>query len=466
MSFGSLYFQYDKLSPTLATLPVARYNSVSDKTDCRERMDDMNSMIIHGDICYSADQHTLVTREDSYLVCERGVCAGVFDAIPARYASLKVHDYGGMLVMPGMVDLHIHAPQYAYRGLGMDRELLNWLNTYAFPEESKYGDPGYADKAYTIFADAVKRSATTRLAVFGTLHREATELLMDKLEETGVVSYVGKVNMDRNSPDDLREVSAEASLADTERFLKETQGKYRNTYPIITPRFTPSCTDELMRGLGGLSKKYGVPVQSHLSENPDEVAWVGELCPWAENYGETYNRFGLFGKPEKAIMAHCVYSDEKEIARLKENGVFIAHCPASNMNVASGIAPIRKYLELELNIGLGSDVAGGHSDSIFTAMVNALQVSRLYRRLVDQSQQPLSVAEVFYPATKGGGAFFGKVGSFEEGYECDAVVIDDSLLPHPQKLSLRERLERAIYLGGDVKAMKAKYCRGVEIMRN
>lgn len=426
----------------------------------------MNSFIIHGDICYSTDKNTLVTREGGYLVCENGICKGVFDTIPAEYAHLGLHDYSGMLVMPGMVDLHIHAPQYAYRGLGMDRELLDWLNTYAFPEESKYGDLSYADKAYTIFTDAIKRSATTRLAVFGTLHREATELLMGQLEESGVVSFVGKVNMDRNSPDDLREASAEASLADTERFIKETHHKYKNTAPIITPRFTPSCSDELMRGLGELSKRYGVRVQSHLSENPGEVEWVKELCPWAENYGEAYNRFGLFGNPEKTIMAHCVYSDDNELARMKENGVFIAHCPASNTNVASGIAPIRQYLDMDMNLGLGSDVAGGHSESMFTAMVDALQASRLYWRLVDQSKKPLNVTEVFYLATKGGGAFFGKVGSFEEGYECDAVILDDSLLPHPQQLSVQERLERAIYLGGDVKAMRAKYCRGNVIIRN
>ncbi|MBQ3329562.1 MAG: amidohydrolase family protein [Ruminococcus sp.] len=426
----------------------------------------MNSFIIRGDICYSADKNHLITKENSYLICENGVCAGVFDMIPDRYADLPVHDHSGMLVMPGMVDLHIHAPQYAYRGLGMDRELLDWLNTYAFPEESKYGDLVYADNAYTIFANAIRSSATTRLCVFGTLHRTATELLMDKLENIGVVSYVGKVNMDRNSPDTLREASAQTSLADTERFIKETQEKYKNTYPIITPRFIPSCTDELTKGLGMLSKQYHIPVQTHLSENPGEVAWVKELCPWAENYGEAYNRFGLFGKPEKAVMAHCVYSDEKEIARMKENGVFIAHCPASNTNVASGIAPVRKYLEADMNIGLGSDVAGGHSESMFTAMVDALQVSRLYWRLVDQGQKPLNVGEVFYMATKGGGAFFGKVGSFEEGYEFDAVVIDDSLLPHPQELTLQERLERSIYLAGDVKALKAKYCRGIEIMRN
>ena len=426
----------------------------------------MNSFIIKGDICYSADQHTLVTKEDSYLVCEKGICTGVFDAIPEEFAGLPLHDYSGKLVMPGMVDLHIHAPQYAYRGLGMDRELLDWLNTYAFPEESKYSDLDYADRAYTIFADAVKNSATTRLVVFGTVHREATELLMDKLEATGVVSFVGKVNMDRSAPDDLCESSAHASLEDTERFFVETQNRYQNTFPIITPRFVPSCSDKLLQGLGKIGKEKHARVQSHLSENPGEVEWVKELCPWADFYGAVYDRFGLFGNSEKTVMAHCVYSSDEEIALMKKNGVFIAHCPASNSNVASGIAPVRRYLDEGMKLGLGSDVAGGQSESIFSAMTEALKVSRLYWRLVDNTKKPLNVAEVFYMATKGGGEFFGKVGSFEPGYEFDAVVIDDSVLPHPQPLSLQERLERAIYLCGDVNGMRAKYCRGERIVKN
>lgn len=424
----------------------------------------MSDFIIKGDICYTADKNTLITKPDSYAVCSGGICAGVYSDIPEKYKSLPVHDCGGMLVMPGMTDLHIHAPQYAYRGMGMDMELLDWLNAYAFPEEAKYADLGYAERAYTIFADAVKKSATTRLAVFGTLHREATELLMDKLEAAGSVSYVGKVNMDRNSPDDLREASAPVSAEDTERFLLETKDRYKNTYPIITPRFIPSCSDELMRSLGELSKKYDARVQSHLSENPSEIEWVRELCPRAENYGAAYDSFGLFGSRSRTIMAHCVYSDDREIALLRDRGVYIAHCPASNMNVASGVAPVRRYLDADMDIGLGSDVAGGHSESIFTAMVDALQSSRLYWRLVDSDMKPLNVTEVFYMATKGGGGFFGKVGSFEEGYEFDAIVIDDSLLPHPQPLSLSERLERSIYLAGDIKALRAKYCRGRKIL--
>ena len=146
-----------------------------------------------------------------------------------------------------------------------------------------------------------------------------------------------------------------------------------------------------------------------------------------------------------------------------KNGVFVAHCPASNMNLTSGIAPIRKYMDRGLNIGLGSDIAGGHSESIFRAITDAIQVSKMYFRMVDESVKPLVFSEAFYLATKGGGAFFGKVGSFEEGYEFDAVILDDSVLPHPQSLNLAERMERAVYLGLDANKITAKYVAGRRI---
>ena len=149
---------------------------------------------------------------------------------------------------------------------------------------------------------------------------------------------------------------------------------------------------------------------------------------------------------------------------MRKNGVFVAHCPASNMNLTSGIAPIRKYLDLGLNIGLGSDVAGGHSDSIFRAITDAIQVSKMYFRMVNEAYKPLVFSEAFYLATKGGGKFFGNVGSFEEGYEFDAVVMDDNVLPHPQSLNLTERMERAVYLGLDEKNITAKFVAGRKII--
>ena len=404
--------------------------------------------------------------EDSYLLCTDGICGGIFSEVPAKYAGYPVEDTGGCLIIPGLVDMHIHAPQFPYRGLGMDCELLEWLYKYAYPEESKYADISYADKAYGIFAETLAATATTRAVVFATVHREATLRLMDIMEKTGMVSCIGKVNMDRDAPDGLRETDADSAAADTLAFVTQAQERgYRNTYPIITPRFIPSCTDELLQKISEIRKRFDLPVQSHLSENPDEVEMVRRLVPEAAFYGDAYDRVGLFGGDSRTVMAHCIYSSEEEIALMKRNGVWVAHCPDCNMNVSSGIAPIRKYLENGLRVGLGTDVAGGHTESMFRAVTAAIQVSKLYWRLVDRDSDPLSFPESFYLATKGGGAFFGQVGSFEEGYEFDAVVLDDSVLPHPQPLTVQERLERAFYLGLDRNGIRNKYVRGNQISR-
>ncbi len=158
---------------------------------------------LKGTICFSTDQNHLSLYENSYVICEKGRCAGVFPEIPKRFSGIPVRDTGNSLIIPGLVDLHLHAPQYAFRGMHMDLELLDWLNTVTFPEEARYQDPSYAKKAYSIFAEDMRKSATTRASVFGTLHRESTELLMDLMEQTGLITYIGKVNMDRNSPDEL-----------------------------------------------------------------------------------------------------------------------------------------------------------------------------------------------------------------------------------------------------------------------
>lgn len=421
------------------------------------------SYILKGNLCYSLDLNTLETMEHSFLVCEDGICRGAFRELPSKFAHLPITDYGDSMIVPGLVDLHIHAPQYGFRGQNMDLELLDWLNQVTFPEEAKYADLEYAKKGYSIFAESMRQSATTRACVFGTLHNPATGILMDLLEGTSLKTMVGKVNMDRNSPDYLIEESAEKSAKATIQWLEEMAGKYKNVQPILTPRFIPSCSDELMRKLKEIQVKYQLPVQSHLSENQGEITWVSELCPESEFYGDAYDQFGLFGGDCKTIMAHCVSSGEEESDRMKERGVFIAHCPESNMNLSSGIAPVRRYLDKGISVGLGSDVAGGTTESIFRAMAQAIQVSKLRWRLSDSSLKPLTVEEAFYLGTKGGGAFFGKVGSFEEGYEFDAVIMDDSALEHPQDLGLRERLERLIYLS-DERQVMGKYVSGEKVL--
>lgn len=409
----------------------------------------MADFVLKGDVCQSKDKTSFECIKDGYIVCTDGKSQGVFTHLPQKYSNLQVIDMSGKLIVPGLVDLHVHAPQYSFRGLGMDMELLDWLNSHAFPEESKFDNLEYADKAYGIFVEDLKKVATTRACIYATIHSDATLLLMDKLEESGLKTYVGKVNMDRNSPNSLIEESPEVSEADTRLWIEKSLGRYKNTMPIITPRFIPSCTDKLMELLSQLQKDTSMAFQSHLSENLGEIKWVAELCPNSKFYGDAYYGFDLFGGNVPTIMAHCVYSPKEEIELMKKQGVFIAHCPQSNTNLASGIAPVRTYLDENMKVGLGSDIAGGSSLSIFKAIVDAVQVSKLRWRLLDQSLKPITSAEAFYMATKGGGEFFGNVGGFDQGYEFDAVVIDDGMLPYPQELTLEERLERVIYLSDE-----------------
>ena len=429
-----------------------------------------NSFIIKGNICQTTNPQELDLREQAFVVCVDGVSKGVFDDLPDEFQNLPLYDYGDQLIFPGMVDMHVHAPQFAFRGTSMDLELMDWLNRYTFPEEEKYEDLEYAQKAYGMFVDALKKSATTRSCIFATRHRPATELLMRLMEESGLVSYVGKVNMDREASEGLTEKSADISAYTTFGWLNAVKDKFTRTKPILTPRFIPCCTDKLMEELREIQMAYGIPVQSHLSESKGEIDFVKFLRPENPFYGDSYNEYDLFGKNDdintdvKTVMAHCVWSTEEEVELMRKNGVFVAHCPALNMNLTSGIAPIRKYFDLGLNIGLGSDVAGGHSLSIFRAITDAIQVSKMYFRMVNESYKPLIFSEAFYLATKGGGAFFGKVGSFEVGYEFDAVIMDDSILAHPQNLNLAERMERAVYLGLDEKNITAKYVSGKRML--
>ncbi len=427
------------------------------------------NFVIKGTICHSVSADKLeITR--GYAVCEGGISRGVFDVLPEPYTSFPLYDFGEALILPGMADLHIHAAQFAYRGTGADAELLEWLGYYAFPEEGRFADPAYADKAYTIFTEAMRNGATTRAAIFASRHAKATEILMEKLEAAGLVSYVGKVNMDREAPDPLREPDPVTAGDDTENWVKATVDRFANTYPILTPRFIPSCTDALMKRLGEIQRTYHVAVQSHLSENISEIEWVKALRPDARFYGDAYDIDGLFGKNPvtgeafPTLMSHCVWSGEEEIALMKAQGVYVVHCPASNLNVASGIAPIRRYMDAGLHIGLGSDVAGGQSESMFRAVTDAIQLSKMYWRHIDQACRPLTFEEGFYLGTLGGGSFFGKAGCFAEGYEFDAVILDDSSLATTMDPTDRQRLERAFYLGLDRFGVIAKFVRGRRIL--
>ena len=373
--------------------------------------------------------------------------------------SIKLYDYTGKLIIPGLSDLHLHAPQYPNIGLGLDLELLDWLDTYTFPEESKYKDIEYAKKAYQTFVDDLAKTATTRASIFATLHTNMTLLLMDLLEQKKNCAYVGKVGMDRNCPDFYIEKNGKE---ETLRFVEECQKRnYKFVKPIITPRFTISCTDEYMKYMGELAKKYNIAVQSHLSENFGEIDFVRQLRPNDKFYGESYDKNGLFGKEVKTVMAHCVHCPKEESELIKKNGVYIAHCPTSNSNISSGICPAGRYLREGYNIGIGSDISGGHTLDLFEVIRHAIQVSKMNLRYINPKEKPLTLSETFFMATNKGGSFFGKVGVFEKDYEFDAIVLDESLIKNVREYNEKERLERFIY-NKDAK-IESKFIRGNKI---
>ena len=401
-----------------------------------------------GHVVFTPELGKFSINEDSYIVVDGKRVKGVFKELPVEYREVDVVDYEDKLIIPGFVDLHLHASQYANVGLGVDEELLDWLDIYTFPEEAKYEDLDFAKEAYGRFVHDLWKVGTTRSVIFATIHRESTMLLMDMIDKAGLGAFVGKLNMNRNSPDFYIE-SKDESLEETEKFIKETRNKYEKVKPIITPRFVPSCSLELMNGLGQLAEKYQVPIQSHLSENRKEVELVKELFPQFDSYSAVYEETGLFRDSNSTVMAHCVWSTKEEMEIMKRNDVIVAHSPHSNANVSSGIAPISEFISRGISVGLASDVSGGHRLAITDAMTLAAQMSNLRWVHIDDKYDPLTLPELFFLATKGGGKFFGKVGSFEEGYEFDALVIDDSSLKDINQRSIEERIQKYIYLGDD-----------------
>ena len=420
----------------------------------------MRKMILKGDIVFTPTKDKFETHENSYMVVEDGKVIGIYDKLKDRYKDYPVKDFTGKMIIPGFVDLHLHAPQYPNKGLGLDKELIPWLNTYTFPEEGKYGDMDYAKKVYSRVVKDLWKYGTTRAVIFSSIHKESTKLLMDLFIDAGLGAYVGKVNMDRNTVPELTE-DTEKSIEDTEEIIIEYKEKSPIVKPIITPRFVPSCTTDLMEGLGQLALKYNIPVQSHLSENTSEVEWVKELHPELPNYGSVYDEYNLFGQT-KTVMAHCIYNTDEEIEIMKTNQVYAAHCPYSNYNLSSGIMPVRRFLDEGIPVGLGSDISGGNILSISNVMGTAIQASKMKWLETDKELEPLTSSEAFFLGTKGGGSFFGKVGSFEEDYDLDALIIDDSNLGDMDGLPLEERIQKFIYIGDDRNIVE-RYVQGKKV---
>lgn len=424
-------------------------------------------MIIYkANIIYTPSPDAFEVHNGGYIAVDNnGIIQGIYDVLPHHLNADDVIDFGDQLLIPAMNDMHVHAPQYKNMGIAMDMELISWLNTYTFPEESKFSDEHHFQQIYHAFVSELCRQGTMRAAVFATTHLYATKCLADIFYKNGMGALIGLIGMDRHSPDELKN-TALAWEENMQSFIQFV-GNFPLVKPIITPRFIPSCTPELLQAMGKMAKLFDLPVQSHLSENKKEIEWVQRLEPQSSCYGDAYYQYGLFGQTP-TLMAHCCYTDDYELQLMRNNGVCAVHCPTSNCNLASGIAPIRRFLQEGIPVTLGTDIAGGHHLSIFRVMQYAVQMSKLRYVLSDGHEPFLSLSEVFYMGSKAGGTFFGKVGSFEKGYAFDALVINDTPLldrisaDKKEKEDIQQRLERFIYIGDD-RHIVHRFCQGKEI---
>lgn len=411
--------------------------------------------ILHGNILFSKSREELAVYEDSYLIVDDGRVEGIYAELPEQYRGAEVTDYGGGVVIPAFSDLHVHASQYVERGLGMDMLLSDWLNQYTFPQEARFADLNYARPIYDAFIDDMIRHGTFHACIFATIHREATSYLIRRMEERGLYGFVGKVNMNIGSPDYLCETTEE-SLLETERFLDAFKDN-KTAKPILTPRFAPTCSEDLVKGLGALGKKYHVGLQTHLVESRWEAGEALRVFPDCACDTEIYERAGLMDNGP-VVGAHFIFPTEADNSILKRHGGVAVHCPDATTNIIAGIMSVSGLQDAGVSISLGSDVGGGHSLGIYTQIARSVQLSKIKWFYEPEGSRPIPFTNAFYLATKAGGSVFGKVGSFEKGYVFNALVIDgmsDENLP----LTPAQVVERFCYIGNPDN-IKARYLNG------
>ena len=400
----------------------------------------MKTTILKGNIVAAPELGKLDIVENGYLVAVDGVIEGVYETLPEKFAGCEVEDCGKDLILQTFSDMHLHAPQYAMLGMGMDMPLIDWLNTYTFPTEAHFADPEVARPIYKKLAEELVSNGTTRVVMFSSLHRESTLVLMEELEKAGVTGYVGKVNMDRNGGENYQETTQE-SMDETVKWIE--QCNFEHVKPVITPRFTPTCTNELMEFLGKLAAEKDLPIPSHLSENTGEIAWVKELHPDCQQYWETYAKYNMWN--DRTVMAHCVWSDERERKAIKDAGVWVCHCASSNEDLISGYAPIRVMLDEGVRVVLGSDIAGGDHISMFDNVTASIRASKARRIMTNWETDFLTVAEAYYLGTSAACEFFGEKPGFAAGNPLHAIVVCDDDLPDVRQRTTQERFERCMY---------------------
>lgn len=413
--------------------------------------------------------------------------AGPFAAVAAEHPEEQVQDFRPNWILPGLVDLHAHLPQL--EAVACDgQELLPWLESHVFPAEARFADPAHAHRIAKRYLHDALAVGTTTAVLFGTIHAEATDAILQEAERAGLRAVVGKAMMDRHAPRVLQE-GTEASLRESELLCEAWHGRDHGRLGYaFTPRFAPCCTPALMQGAAELARKHGAYVQTHLSENLQELAWVKELFPEADSYTDVYRRFGLLGR--RTLLAHGIHLAAEERAMLAECGASLVHCPSSNTFLQSGIMPLRSWLAEGLSVGLGTDVGAGPSLSLFKEMAQACSASKLRRagqqvtaakvwaldgfsdaqklglcEALDLGPDPaLDAVGAFYLATRGGAAALGwedRIGGLDPGLEADFLVVDvrrsDPLgeVPADPALALARLLYRS-----DAQMVRQAYVRG------
>ncbi|XP_061881458.1 guanine deaminase [Entelurus aequoreus] len=365
-------------------------------------------------------------------------------------SQLEQHEF----FMPGMVDTHIHAPQYSYAGTALDLPLLDWLNKYTFPVESRFEDLTFAQKVYTQVVRRTLRNGSTTACYFATIHTDASLLLGHIANDLGQRALVGKVCMDQNNCVKHYKEGLQESLEETQRFISQLLAKkYTLVKPVVTPRFVPSCSGALMGQLGQLAKNNNLHIQSHVSENIEEVKIVKEAFPDYDSYTDVYHKHNLL--TNKTVMAHGCHLSDEELSLFRETGASLSHCPNSNISLCSGMLDVRKVLKHKVKLGLGTDVAGGYSASMLDAVRRAMDTSKILT-VQDQHHETLTFEEVFRLATLGGSQALSlddQIGNFEVGKDFDALRVNVAVPGGPIDLMQPEKpeiyLEKFLNLGDD-----------------
>jgi guanine deaminase len=340
-------------------------------------------------------------------------------------------DLRPLVLLPGMVDLHAHLPQLPNAGLGYGLDLLTWLDRYIFPLERRFDDAGDAARlapaAFRTFAAA----GTTTLVAYGAVYKASMDGAFRAAEEHGIRAILGKVMMDRATYDETIDPTTilDRSLRESEELIGEWHGKDEGRLGYaVTPRFAVSCTADMLRLSATLAASTGAWWQTHVSEDPGEIAEVARLFPEARDYVDVYDRAGGLGA--RTILAHAVHLNDRELARLVETGTRVAHCPASNLFLASGIMPLARYVEAGLRVGLGTDVAGGPDPSIFSVMQVGAYAQAALRTVAGESRPVLGPLDWLRLGTLDGARALGlegEIGSIEPGKEADLVAVDPRL---------------------------------------